>query len=607
MLIFKQSFKKILITLGLLFAFLNCVSAQEFLDPSQAFKLQVQKNANQQMELTWEIAAGYKLYKESMSAKAVNASAELPLMKLPAGKSGFDELLGKVVSTYQSKVSATIEASAFTKPFELEVTYQGCAVAGLCYPPQTQRFAFDPDKVGSMAVVASPTEEAVAPAASKTLPEQDGSDEASSIQGVLRGGNLLKIAGAFLVFGLLLSFTPCVLPMIPILSSIIVGQQGISNRRQTFMLAVSYSLGMAMVYTILGVAAGMIGEGLAAFMQKPWVLLLFALMLAGMALSMFDVYQLQLPARLQGALTEQSSRFKGGRHLSVFFMGALSSLIVGPCVAGPLAGALLYISQTGDIFIGGFALFAMACGMSAPLLLTGLSAGSLLPRAGSWMNHVKSAFGFMLLGVSLWMINPLMSDSARLFAWGALLVFLSVFTPIFSSMQSHEPFGRRVARAFGILVLLTGLAQFSGALMGNSDLLKPLKSQGSAKVDVAQHVQFERIKSLADLEEILRTSNRPVMLDFYADWCVACLEMEKFTFIDPQVISQMKSWRLLQVDVTQNTPLDRELMKKFDLFGPPAMVFFDPQGQEIKASRVIGFMAAKPFEQHLDRVLNSKR
>ena len=581
--------------------------AEEFLDPEQAFKLRVETRENLELAVVWEIAKGYKLYQESMSAKAVDPAVTLPSLTLPQGKRSYDKALGKEVSTYQNSVSGLIAMPPGIKAFDLDVSYQGCAIAGLCYPPQTITYRIEPSRSGLQSALAQPAGEvAPAPAANKSkLAPQ--SDEASLIQGVLQDGNILKISGAFLLFGLLLSFTPCVLPMLPILSSIIVGQ-GVTSRRQSFMLAVSYSLGMALVYTLLGVAAGLIGEGLAAFMQQPWVLALFALLLTAMALSMFDVFQLQLPASWQGNLSQWSGRFQGGKFIGVFFMGALSSLIVGPCVAGPLAGALLYISQTRDVWMGGFALFAMACGMSVPLLLTGLSAGTLLPRAGNWMNHVKALFGFMLLSVALWMVNPLMSDAVRLSSWGALLVLAALYTPLLSLPKASDGFFTQVARALGLLVLVTGLSEFTGALSGNTEVLTPLKPRPQQGVQAAEHVQFERIAGVKELESALAQTDRPVLLDFYADWCTSCLEMEKLTFTDPKVVAQMQSWRRLQVDVTRNTPEDRAFMRKFQLFGPPAMIFFDKAHDEMRNHRLVGYMAAAPFGQLLDRVnVQSKR
>lgn len=593
------------------------VLAQEFLEVDQAFKLRVEVRDKQQLAAVWDIADGYKLYQSSLSVKALDPSVALPPLKLPPGKSGFDKGLDKVVETHVNSVTGTLTLPSASPTFELEVSYQGCAVAGLCYPPQTRNFRIEAQKPGlqtALTVPEVPTSSAIAASDADTAPHAAKTPQGSassgsvsgqdaSIQSVLQGGNLLKIGAAFLVFGLLLSLTPCVLPMLPILSSIIVGQAA-PSRRRSFLLAVSYAMGMALVYTSLGLAAGLVGEGLAAFMQKPWVLCVFALLLTAMALSMFDVFELQLPASWQGRMSQWSGRFEGGQYFSVFVMGALSSLIVGPCVAGPLAGALLYISQTRDVFIGGFALFVMACGMSVPLLLTGLSAGSLLPRVGSWMLHIKSVFGFMLLGVALWMVNPLMNWQVRLMSWGAWLVLAAFFTPLFSPGQSSDGFAKRLGRAMGLLVLLVGMAEFIGGMMGHTEIWTPLKSpvSSAANVPTKSHVQFERIAGIEALDEVLRKSDRPVVLDFYADWCASCLEMEQFTFTDSQVVAQMQGWRKLQVDVTNNTHEDRALMRRFQLFGPPAMIFFQKDGTEFSDARLMGYMPAPAFSQHLDKI-----
>ena len=613
-----MTFFKSLFSVFLCLCLNSLVWADEFLEVDQAFNLRLEMRAQQQLALVWDIADGYKLYQSSLAVQAIDTRMTLPALNLPVAKSGFDKGLNRVVKTYEHSLTGTLNLPANTPPFSLTVSYQGCAVAGLCYPPQTRAFRVAPSKTGPQEALIEPDANAeTAPTtgsgSASSAPATQGSptpssqvEEASpetSIQTVLQGGNLWNIGAAFLIFGLLLSLTPCVLPMLPILSSIIVGQREVTRRR-SFLLSMSYSLGMALVYTSLGVAAGLVGEGLAAFMQKPWVLGVFALLLTTMALSMFDVFELQLPASWQGHVSQWSGRFAGGQYFSVFAMGALSSLIVGPCVAGPLAGALLYISQTRDVFIGGFALFVMACGMSVPLLLTGLSAGSLLPRAGSWMLHVKSVFGFMLLGVALWMLNPLMNDQFRLMAWGTWLVLAAFYTPLFATGQSLGGFSMRLGRSVGLLVLLTGLAEFSGGLMGHSDLLMPLKSpaaQASAAPPTA-HVEFERITNLQALEDVLRNSDRPVVLDFYADWCTSCLEMEKFTFTDPKVVAQMQAWRRLQIDVTKNTPEDRAFMRRFQIFGPPAMIFFQKNGTEFANKRLVGYMAAPAFSQHLDKL-----
>lgn len=581
---------------------------QDFLDPDQAFVLRVALDGPAALAVSWRIAPGYKLYQHALSVES--APIALAALQLPPGKTAFDAALGRQVATYRDAVTGRVALPPAATPLEVDVGYQGCADGGLCYPPQSRRFRVDP-AAGTVAAIEPPEPRGgllqvatTAPVAAAGTPDADAPVSAESI---LRGGSLPRIALAFVLFGLLLSLTPCVLPMLPILSTIILGEKD-PGRGRGLVLAASYALGMATVYTSLGVAAGLVGEGLAAFLQQPWVLVLFASLLALMALSMFDVFQLQLPAAWQGRLSEASGRLRGGRVASVFAMGAVSSLIVGPCVAGPMAGALLYISQTRDVAIGALALFAMACGMSVPLLLTGWSAGRLLPRAGAWMQHVKSFFGFLLLAVALWMINPLLGPSVRLLAWGALLVLAALFTPLAAPRTGQEGFGGRAARAAGVLMLVTGLAEIAGGLMGNDDAFAPLRQPPPAGLQAAgpargQGMAFEPVRSTGDLDRILQASDRPVMLDFYADWCASCLEMQRGTFSDPQVLQQAQPLRRLKVDVTRNTAEDRELMRRFRLFGPPSLVFFDARGQELQDLRVMGSMAAAPFGAHLRKVI----
>jgi thiol:disulfide interchange protein DsbD len=432
-------------------------------------------------------------------------------------------------------------------------------------------------------------------------------DDSSFAQRTLQSGSVWRIGLAFLAFGLLLSFTPCVLPMVPILSSIIVGEGNVSRGRG-FVLALAYCLGMALVYTSLGVAAGLAGEGLAGALQKPWVLLTFGALLVVLALSMFDVYQLQLPSALQSRLSRTSGNLRGGRFIGVFVMGAISALIVGPCVAGPLAGALLYISQTRNIWTGGWALFSMAAGMSVPLLLTGISAGSLLPRAGAWMDQVKQVFGLLLIAVAIWMVSPVFPVTVMMALWGVFAMLCAVMLRVFEPLASN---GLRsyFSKTLGLVFLVAGLFELGGAASDGRDVLQPLghlhvAGAGVAAAAASDEVHFSRIKTVADLDSVLASSSTPVMLDFYADWCTSCKEMERFTFSQPAVGGKLKQVKLIQVDVTANSDDDKALMKRFGLFGPPGIILFNG-GKEIPNSRIIGFLAPEPFVQHLSRHLAS--
>jgi thiol:disulfide interchange protein DsbD len=409
----------------------------------------------------------------------------------------------------------------------------------------------------------------------------------------------------FALAGLLLSFTPCVLPMVPILSSIIVGQGAQVSRARGLMLSVAYALGMALVYTIFGVAAGLAGEGLAAALQNPWVLGSFAALLVLLSLSMFGFYELQLPSALQSRLTEGSSRMQGGNYAGVFVMGGISALIVGPCVAAPLAGALVYISQTRDVVIGGVALFALACGMSVPLLLVGLSAGSLLPRAGSWMEDVKRFFGALLIAVAIWMLAPVLPTWVAMLLWGVMLLVSATYLHVFDRLADNASGWRRLAKGLGVVLALGGAAQVVGALSGGHDVLQPLghlASRGSsaagsatASTAAAEGLSFKRIRNVAELDAITAAAGKPVMLDFYADWCVSCKEMERFTFRDERVRTRLAGTVLLQADVTANNDDDKALLKRFGLFGPPGIVFYDRAGQLLAQPRVIGYQDGDAF------------
>lgn len=412
-----------------------------------------------------------------------------------------------------------------------------------------------------------------------------------SIEAALKSGSLLSIVPLFLLLGLGLSFTPCVLPMVPILSSIIVGEGQSLSRGRGFMLSLAYALGMAIVYTALGVAAGLVGEGLSATLQNPWVLTAFALLMVGLSLSMFGVYQLQVPGSLQLRLMGASQQQAAGKTAGVFVMGALSALIVGPCVAAPLAGALVYISQTRNVVIGGSALFAMAIGMSVPLLLVGVSAGTLLPRAGLWMDTVKRFFGVLMLGVALWMVSPLLLPAVQMAGWAALGIGYAAY--MLASRSSPWMF-----KAVGVAVGVMGLLELVGVASGGQDVIAPLAHLQSG--GAARSVEFRRVKTSAQLDTALAAAaGQTVLLDFYADWCVSCKEMEKLTFTDRGIQKQLANTLLLQVDVTANDADDRALLKRFGLFGPPGIILFDRKGLEIRDSRVIGYQNPVRFARSL--------
>jgi thiol:disulfide interchange protein DsbD len=554
----------------------SAAAEDQFLPPEQAFRFSAKMTDASNVEIRFKIADQYYLYRERFAFKADGARLGTPV--IPPGKIKFDETFEKDVEVYRNEVVIRLPVTA-DAPFTLTVSSQGCADKGLCYPPTESVVKLSPTSVAGLPV------DEMKPAAGAEVETDMGRIEAS-----LASGNLLLILPLFLLLGLGLSFTPCVLPMVPILSFIIVGEGQHTSRGRGFILALAYTMGMALIYTALGVAAGLIGEGLSANLQSPPVLITFALFMALLSLSMFDIYQLQMPPSVQMMLTRWSERQRAGKLAGVFVMGMLSALIVGPCVAAPLAGVLVYISQTKDVVIGGSALFVMALGMSVPLLLVGLSAGTLLPRAGHWMQAVKPFFGVLMLALALWMVSSLLPGWALMLGWGLLAVSYGVF--LFASRQ----LGWR-GRATGIIFLFLGGVQLAGLATGGRDAWAPV-AHLSGKVH--EKTAFTRIYSVTELDQAIAAARgRPVMLDFYADWCVACLEMEKLTFTDPAVRTKMQDIVLLQADVTANNADDKALLKRFALFGPPGIIFFNREGEVLRNPRVIGFQSSEKFLQSL--------
>jgi thiol:disulfide interchange protein DsbD len=614
----------------------------DFLDPAQAFVGSAQVLDARTVQVRIAIAPDYHLYRERISVEldgagagpgaGASTGAQLGQVDIPAGKVLFDETFQKNVEVLQGVVRIRVPVAQANAEFRLRVSYQGCADKGLCYPPQTsfvtaggsggkvERASWQSEDAAAVtpaaaapAVTSAATPAAVAPGETPSAKASPAAatpvSETARVESALKSGSLLTIASVFLAAGLLLAFTPCVLPMVPILSSIIVGRGAPVSRMRGFTMALAYALGMALVYTAFGVVAGLLGEGLAAALQNPWVLGAFALMLATLSLSMFGVFELQMPSFMQSRITETSNRLPGGKYAGVFVMGGLSALVVGPCVAAPLAGALVFIGQTKDVVIGGLALFSLAMGMSVPLLLVGVSAGSLLPKAGGWMEGVKTFFGVMLLGVALWIVSPVLPGWALMIVIGAGLLIGAVYLKLFDRLAESAPGRQRLAKGAALVLAVLGTTQLVGALSGGENPLQPLRhlAQGGRDGDGAatgiakdaKGVDFRRIRSVAELDATLKTADRPVMLDFYADWCVSCKEMEHLTFNDAAVRPRMANALLLQVDVTANSADDKALLKRFGLFGPPGVLFFDTKGEEQAAARVIGFVPPQGFATSL--------
>ncbi|TXI73152.1 MAG: protein-disulfide reductase DsbD [Dechloromonas sp.] len=572
--------------------------AQEFLDPAVAFKPSARALDGQTIEVSYEIAKGYYLYRDKFRVVIDGDAATAGTPAMPKGKEKDDDNFGKVEVYYKGvtfRVLVERNASG-ALPLTLKLTSQGCADAGVCYPPQTQNVMLTlPDPTTTPATTPSV-------AASAASGAQSG-DESGLIAATLKDAGFWAILAFFFLAGLGLSLTPCVLPMIPILSGIIAGQGHQASHARGFALSLTYVLGMALTYAAAGVAAGLTGTLLSAALQNVWVLGGFALVFVILSFSMFGFYELQLPTALQSKLSEESGHLQGGRGLGVFLMGALSALIVGPCVAAPLAGALLYIGQTGDAVLGGTALFVMALGMGAPLIAVGVAGGSLLPKAGPWMEGVKKGFGVLLLATAVWLVSPVLPPIVPMLAWAALLIIPAIFLHALDPLPPHAKGSQRFWKGVGIVMLLTGAALLVGALAGNRDPLQPLAGlRGGTIAAEAKKLPFERVASLAELEQKIMAAGRPVMLDFYADWCVSCKEMEKFTFTDAQVQAKLAGFTLLKADVTANSDDDKALLARFGLFGPPGILFFDASGREIKTIRVVGYQDASRFLQTLAQV-----
>lgn len=582
----------------------------EFLEPEKAFVFSAAMATPDTVELRFRVAPGYYMYRErfGISISPLGA-ATLGEPVYPKGEVKYDPTFEKDMEVYHQDVVIRVPVTPGGQPFTLTLTGQGCADAGLCYPPMDSSVKLTP--VAGGYALAGGGGASAAPAASGGGLSALVNAGDTGLADALGGLGWIKTAGVFLVLGLLLAFTPCVLPMIPILSSIVLG--GASQERPTrgrgLALAATYVLGMSVVYTALGVAAGLSGAGLAAWLQTPWILTLFAILLAVLALAMFDAFTFQMPSGIQARLAERSSRIPGGRYTGALLMGALSALIVGPCVAAPLAGALLYISQTGDVVLGGSALFAMAWGMGVPLLIVGASSGALLPKAGPWMDGVKRLFGMLLLATAWWMLIPVVPTWVQMTGWAFLAIVGAVMLRAFDALPAGAGSARMFGKGIGLLLALAAAAWLVGAASGGRDVLQPLShfaSGGPAVAGTAAHageVQFKRVRNNAELDALLAASTQPVMLDFYADWCVSCREMERFTFTDPGVAQRMAGMLLVQADVTANNADDRALLKRFRLFGPPGIMFFAPGGKELPDSRVVGFQDAKRFTESLDRVL----
>jgi thioredoxin:protein disulfide reductase len=588
----------------------------DILPAEEAFRFSAEVTGPDRLQLTWDVAEGTYLYSHMLEL-ALEDGSEVAIgpFERPAGDIKKDSILpdGSVgdVEVYHDRVDLTLpllRASIEPTEVTLIAKYQGCAEIGICYPPQTQKVTLSLPE--ALVTAALPTAAAVAETSDATpattpAAADDTVSEQDRIASVLANSGVWVVIAAFFGFGLLLAFTPCVFPMIPILSGIIAGQGPNITTRKAFTLSLVYVLAMALTYTVVGVLAGLFGANLQAAFQNPWVLTSFALIFVLLALSMFGFYDLQLPSSFQSKLAEISNKQEGGTLLGVAIMGLLSALIVGPCVAPPLFGALIYISQTGDAVLGGIALFALSMGMGAPLIAIGTSAGKLLPRAGGWMDAVKAVFGVALLGVAIFMLERILPPAVAMLLWGLLLICSAVYMGALTQVPQGASGWSKLWKGLGVFLLIYGALMLLGAAAGGKDTIQPLRglAVGGGGGAAAEAV-FTPVKTLEDLDREVGkagTLGKPVMLDFYADWCVTCKELERYTFSDPAVIAEMNRFVLLKADVTDNDADDQALMKHFGIIGPPAILYFDTAGQELKNYRLVGFKPADAFVEHLRR------
>ncbi|MCW8852086.1 MAG: protein-disulfide reductase DsbD, partial [Gammaproteobacteria bacterium] len=522
---------------------------------------------------------------------------------MPQGDAKDDPIFNKTLYVFHNLADVALPYQyndSGDKEVTFKVKYQGCSeISGICYPPQTKKFT----------VKLSPISEAQAAASQQEAGLSEPVSEQDEIANALRSGNTWLTLIIFFGAGLLLAFTPCVFPMIPILSGIIVGQGEEITTRKAFYLSLVYVLAMAFTYTIVGILVGLSGENIQAWFQNPWIIGSFAAIFVALSFSMFGFYELQMPASIQSKLVNISNSQQGGNIVGVAIMGFLSALIVGPCVTAPLVGALIYIAETGDAVLGGMALFSLSMGMGAPLLLIGASAGKFLPKAGAWMDAVKAVFGVLLLGLAIWLLERVAPAAATMALWAALIIVSAIYMGAMDSLAEGSSGWKKLWKGLGVLLLIYGIIILLGLASGNRNVYQPLKGLAgiSGTASQVEHLNFKQIKGVDGFNAELERANaagKTVMLDFYADWCVSCKEMEAFTFSDPAVQKALDGVVLLQADVTPNDEKDTELYKHFGIIGPPSIMFFGTDGKENRNYRVVGFMPADKFSEHVKRALN---
>ncbi|MDJ0759322.1 MAG: protein-disulfide reductase DsbD [Woeseiaceae bacterium] len=605
------------------FSSLGNTAQSDFPPPEEVFFPDVFVVDGNTVEVGIRIEPEYYVYRDKISVAVKSGPARATSLELPDGKMKTDQFFGEQEVYYLEAVGRVQVARGTTEAttVEFELGYQGCAEGGLCYLPLKEVIAVElpaVDKVDDLsaygvAAISDPTNPAgdsTSPGAATTSPQQSSTvngapvSEQGRLAGIITGSNLWIVVATFFGAGLLLAFTPCVLPMIPILSGIIAGDGDNVSPVRGFTLSLSYVMGMALVYTAAGIVAAAAGLQLQAAFNAPWVLIVFAGLFVVLAMSMFGMFELQMPSSIQSRLAAASGNQKSGTMVGAFVMGALSSLIVTACVAPPLVATLTVIGQTGDMLRGGLALFAMSLGMGAPLLLVGASAGQLLPKAGAWMEAVKGAFGFMMLALAIWMLSRFLPGEITLAMWAVLVFMAGVFLGGLTSLGTDSTAAQKLGKGFGTLGMIYGILLLLGSLTGGTNPLQPLASVnlGGGEAVKEEKLEFQVIKTVDDLDRevaLAASQGKTAMLDFWAEWCVSCKEMEAFTFTDEEVQATLSGTVLLKADVTANDEADQALLARFGVFGPPTIIFFGPDGQQRHGYEVVGYMKAAAFSEHV--------
>ncbi len=577
---------------------LNLFEEEKLLPAEQAFQFSAHVIDANTIQVTWNIAENYYLYREKIQLQLLNATnIKLLHYTVPRGTPKHDAAFGDVEilhNTLSFKLPLARTGLA-AQNIKLKASFQGCAERGVCYPPM--------DKTIDLWLPAI-TKTQLSDTTDTQPNTKQAASEQNQIINALHQDSFILTLLSFFGFGLLLAFTPCVFPMVPILSGIIIGQGKEVSTRKAFLLSLSFVLASAITYTFFGILAALFGSNLQAAFQAPWIIYSFSALFVLLSLAMFGFYNLELPKALQARLHNASDNKRDGSYLGTAIMGVFSSLIVGPCVAAPLAAALMYIGQTGDVILGGAALFVMGLGMGVPLLIIGASAGRLLPKAGHWLNVSKSVFGVLMLAVAVWMLERVAAAEVTMLLWAMLCIIPSIYLRTLDPLPEVDSGWHKLWKGLGVILLSYGLLILIGLAAGSTNPLQPLKgiAPNTNTAQAAQPLAFKPINSLADLQRALQNAQqqgRPVMLDFYADWCISCKEMEAYTLSNPEVRQQLTRFILLQADVTANTAEHQALLKSFNLFGPPAILFFNTEQQEQRAARVIGYQEAETFIRHL--------